>query len=60
MQRTTPNKSKQTADAMSAKEIERRRDEAVRRALNTPPKLHKEMKKGKKRAGEPTPSEKRT
>ena len=38
----------------------KRRDEAVRRALNTPPKPHKEMKKGKKRAGEPTSSEKRT
>jgi hypothetical protein len=25
----------------------RRRDEALRRALNTPPKQHKDMKKGK-------------
>ena len=29
------------------KEIEQRRDEALRRALNTPPKPHKDMKKGK-------------
>lgn len=27
----------------------KRRDEAVRRALNTPPKPHKDMKKGKKK-----------
>lgn len=27
--------------------IEKRRDEALRRALNTPPKHHKDMKKGK-------------
>lgn len=39
-------------------EIARRRDAAVRRALNTPPKPLKEMKKGKKkRQDEPTASE---
>jgi hypothetical protein len=30
-------------------EIERRRDDALRRALNTPPKPHDEMKLGKKK-----------
>ena len=42
------------------REIDRRRDEALRRALNTPPKQHKDMKKGtgKKRQDErPTASE---
>lgn len=29
------------------REISKRRDEALRRALNTPPKHHKDMKKGK-------------
>lgn len=29
--------------------VQRRMDDAVRRALNTPPKPHKEMKKGKKK-----------
>ena len=41
-------------------EVEQRRDEALRRALNTPPKHHKDMKKGrsKKRQDErPTASE---
>lgn len=28
------------------KEIQTRRDEALRRALNTPPKQHQDMKKG--------------
>jgi hypothetical protein len=40
-------------------EVETRRDQAVRRALNTPPKPHKDMKKGarKKRQDErPTAS----
>lgn len=37
--------------------IIKRRDEAVRRALNTPPKPLKEMKKGKKKQGDaPTAS----
>ena len=43
--------------------IAKRRDEALRRALNTPPKPHKDMKKGKpqKRLEVlPTASEKRT
>jgi hypothetical protein len=43
--------------------IARRRDEALRRALNTPPKQHKDMKKGKSRKrqeGHPTASEKGT
>ena len=34
-------------DELSANAIARRRDAAVRRALNTPPKPHKDMKKGK-------------
>ncbi|MBU1212221.1 MAG: hypothetical protein KJ587_13220 [Alphaproteobacteria bacterium] len=40
------------------REIAKRRDEAVRRALNTPPKPLKDMKKGrKKRQGDrPTAS----
>ena len=33
-------------DDYTDKEIARRMDAAVRRALNTPPKLHKDMKKG--------------
>lgn len=44
-------------------EVAQRADDAIRRALNTPPKPHKEMKKGtrKKRedAEHPTASEKR-
>ena len=40
--------------------VAERRDEAVRRALNTPPKPLKDMKKGKKRQDRPTASEKRT
>ena len=52
---------KPTKKQMDEAQIIQRRDEAVRRALNTPPKPHKEMKKGKKRAGgDPTSSEKRT
>ena len=41
-------------------EVERRRDEALRRALNTPPKQHKDMKKGKgkKQQGKPAISQK--
>jgi hypothetical protein len=40
--------------------IARRRDEALRRALNTPPKQHKDMKKGKgkKQQDKPTTSQK--
>jgi hypothetical protein len=43
--------------------IVRRRDNALRRALNTPPKQHKDMKKGRNRKRQedhPTASEKRT
>lgn len=44
-----------------ASEIEttQRADEALRRALNTPPKQHKDMKKGKekKRQDQPTASD---
>jgi hypothetical protein len=38
--------------------VNRRRDEALRKALNTPPKHHRDMKKGKgkKRQDEPTAS----
>lgn len=40
----------------SDKEIEHRRDEALRRAMNTPPKPHKATKQKKKREpGEPGP-----
>lgn len=42
--------------------VAQRRDEALRRALNTPPKPHKDMKKGKgkKRKDEsPTASDER-
>jgi hypothetical protein len=43
--------------------IAKRRDEALRRALDTSPKQHKDMKKGKARKRQevhPTASEKRT
>jgi len=42
--------------------VEDRRDDAVRRALNTPPKPLKDMNKGKakKRQDQTTASEKRT
>lgn len=33
----------------TASEIAQRADEAMRRALNTPPKPHKDMKKGRKK-----------
>jgi hypothetical protein len=44
-------------------ETEKRRDEALFRALNTPPKQHKEMKKGrprKRQEDHPTAFEERT
>lgn len=47
----------------SDEETTRVRDEALRRALNTPPKQHKDMKKGRSRKRQderPTASEKRT
>lgn len=37
-------------------EISKRRDDAVRRALNTPPKPHAEMKVGKKSKRKPSAS----
>jgi hypothetical protein len=52
-------KSQQEAN----KAVVQRRDEAIRRALNTPPKLHKDMKKGAKKKQDDRPatsSEKRT
>ena len=46
-----------TDKKLTEDQIARRRDDAVRRALNTPPKPHKDMKKGKKRQDErPTAS----
>ena len=50
-------------EELTEQEIAERRDEALRRALNTPPKQHKDMKKGKGRKRQkeqPTASEKRT
>jgi hypothetical protein len=45
---------------LSDREIAQRRDEALRRALNTPPKQHKDMKKGKgkKQRDKPATSQK--
>lgn len=42
-----PMKTKELADQYSDEEIARRRDEALLRALSTPPKRHSEMKLGK-------------
>lgn len=39
--------AKLNPELMNESEIAKRRDEALRRALNTPPKQHKDMKKGK-------------
>lgn len=50
-----PNCSEQYGDA----ETIRRRDEAVRRALNTPPKSYKESKVGKRKPKSSAPSAKR-
>jgi len=50
-------------DKKTDQEIEQRRDKGLRRALNTPPKQHKDMKKGKsgkRQDNHPTASEKRT
>jgi hypothetical protein len=41
------NKPKQPKTDTGEVETARRADEALRRALNTPPKQHKDMKKGK-------------
>jgi len=56
----TMNGENQEDDGFS---IAKRRDDALRKALNTPPKQHKDMKKGKRRKRQedsPTASEKRT
>lgn len=48
------------ADKNQDVQIEQRRDEAIRRALNTPPKHHKDMKKGtrkKRQEDRPTASD---
>jgi hypothetical protein len=42
--------AKQPGEKLSDQEIARRRDDAIRRALNTPPKPHKEMVGKTKRA----------
>ena len=54
--------SKQRDAQYRDQETAHRRDDAVRRALNTPPKPLKDMKKGKekKRQDGPIASEKRT
>lgn len=49
-------KTPKDKDALSEQEIVRRRDEAVRRALNTPPKPYKESKVGKVGKAKPKPS----
>lgn len=48
---------KQTTNSeLGEHEIAKRRDEALRRALNTPPKQHKDMKKGKGRKQQDKPA----
>lgn len=53
----------QTPDQLTPQNIAQRRDDALRRSLNTPPKQHKDMKKGKgkgkKREDRPTASSER-
>jgi hypothetical protein len=44
-----PNPAKNAIGQLSEAEIARRRDEAVRRALNTPPRPYKESKAGAKK-----------
>jgi hypothetical protein len=58
----TPPTRKDNQKQPSEAAIVRRRDDAVHRALNTPPKPHKDMKIGKrkKRQNKPTAPEKRT
>jgi hypothetical protein len=59
----TKPQQKPGSEQCSEAETIRRRDAAVRRALNTPPKPLKDMKKAKakkKRQDAPTASEKRT
>jgi hypothetical protein len=43
-------KTDKNSDTYSNEETARRRDEALLRALNTPPKHHSEMKLGKRKA----------
>ena len=43
--------TREAADELSAEEIARRRDDALRRALAMPPKPQEEMKLGKPRRG---------
>ena len=43
-------------DTYSYEETERRRDQALGRALNTPPKPHDEMKLGKEKKRKPNAS----
>lgn len=51
--------TKNTTDGkLTDQEIILRRDEAVRRALNTPPKPHKDMKLGKRKPSPSDPSSK--
>ena len=47
------------AGGFSEQEIAQRRDEAVRRALNTPPKPYKDSKVGKANPKRPPPTGKR-
>ena len=42
--------SKPLDSSLSDEEIARRRDDVVRRMANTPPKLHKDVKLGKRKA----------
>jgi hypothetical protein len=56
-------KTKQPEREYTEEETAQRRDDGLRRALNTPPKQHKDMKKGKGRKRQekhPTASEKQT
>ncbi len=41
--------TRETDNQRTVREVEKIRDEGLRRALNTPPKQHKDMKKGNKR-----------
>jgi hypothetical protein len=52
--------SAKQADKLTEMEIARRRDDAVRRALSTPPKPHSEMKLGKKKRKPNAPASKKS
>jgi hypothetical protein len=45
-----PGMGKKSDDQITEDETARRRDEAILRALHTPPKHHSEMKVGKRKA----------